>query len=72
MEKRKYILSMLLLIATCLFSNNAFAYDALIDGIYYNFNGDKMSEIIDLAKKTYLDETFKKYGKNNKNSCFSF
>ena len=26
----------------------------------YNFNGDKMTEIIDLAKKTYLDETFKK------------
>ena len=32
---------MLLLIATCLFSSNAFAYDALIDGIYYNFNGDE-------------------------------
>ena len=32
---------MLLLIATCLFSNNAFAYEAEINGIYYNFNGDK-------------------------------
>ena len=32
---------MLLLVATCLFSNNAFAYDVWIDGIYYNFNGDE-------------------------------
>ena len=36
MEKRKHILSMLLLMATCLFSTNAFAYDAEINGIYYN------------------------------------
>ena len=32
---------MLLLIATCLINTNAFAYDAKINGIYYNFNGDK-------------------------------
>ena len=32
---------MLLLIATCLFSTNASAYEAEINGIYYNFNGDK-------------------------------
>ena len=31
---------MLLLIATCLFSNNAFAYDAQIDGIYYDLRED--------------------------------
>ena len=36
MEKQKHILSMLLLIATCLFSNNAFAEAVEIDGIYYN------------------------------------
>ena len=40
MEKRKHIWAMLLLLATWLFSNNAFAYDALINGIYYNFNRD--------------------------------
>ena len=41
MEKRKHIWAMLLLVATCLFSNNAFAYEVEINGIYYNFNGDE-------------------------------
>ena len=36
MEKRKHILSMLLLVASCLFSINAFAEGVEIDGIYYN------------------------------------
>ena len=36
MEKRKHILSMLLLVATWLFSTNAFAEAVEIDGIYYN------------------------------------
>ena len=38
MEKRKHIWAMLLFVVSCLFSTNAFAYDAEIDGIYYNFN----------------------------------
>ena len=40
MEKRKHIWSMLLLMATCLFSINASAYDAQIDGIYYDLRED--------------------------------
>ena len=36
MEKRKHILSMLLLVASCLFSANVFAEAVEIDGIYYN------------------------------------
>ena len=36
MEKRKHILSMLLFVASCLFSINAFAEALEIDGIYYN------------------------------------
>ena len=36
MEKRKHIWAMLLFVVSCLFSTNAFAYDAEIDGIYYN------------------------------------
>ena len=36
MEKRKHILSMLLLVASCLFSINAFAEAVEIDGIYYS------------------------------------
>ena len=51
MEKRKHIWAMLLLIATCLFSTNAFAYDALIDGIYYNFNGDEAEVTYNSSKK---------------------
>jgi hypothetical protein len=54
MEKRKHILSMLLLMATCLFSTNAFAYDALINGIYYNFNGDE-------AEVTYRSTSYNSY-----------
>ena len=42
---------MLLLIATSLFSNNAFAYEAEINGIYYNFNGDE-------AEVTYMYEVY--------------
>ena len=41
MEKRKHIWAMLLFVVSCLFSTNAFAYDAEINGIYYNFNGDE-------------------------------
>ena len=41
MEKRKHIWAMLLLIATWLFSTNAFAEKVQIDGIYYNLNGDE-------------------------------
>ena len=51
MEKRKHILSMLLLVASCLFSTNAFAYDALINGIYYNFNGDEAEVTYNSSKK---------------------
>ncbi len=36
MKKRKHILSMLLFVASCLFSVNAFAEGVEIDGIYYN------------------------------------
>ena len=46
MEKRKHILSMLLFVVSCLFSTYAFAYDAEINGIYYNFNGDE-AEVTD-------------------------
>ena len=45
---------MLLLIATCLFSTNAFAYDAKIDGIYYNFNGNE-------AEVTYKNTSYNSY-----------
>ena len=45
---------MLLLIATCLFSNNAFAYEAEINGIYYNFNGDE-------AEVTYTNTSYDFY-----------
>lgn len=41
MEKRKHIWAMLLFVVSCLFSTNAFAYDALINGIYYNFDGNE-------------------------------
>ena len=41
MEKRKHICAMLLLVVSCLFCTNAFAYEARIDGIFYNFNGDE-------------------------------
>ena len=40
---------MLLFVVSCLFSTNAFAYDALIDGIYYNFNENE-------ATVTYNDD----------------
>ena len=48
MEKRKHIWAMLLFVVSCLFSTNAFAYDALIDGIYYNFYGDK-AEVVEVG-----------------------
>ena len=54
MEKQKHIWPMLLLIATCLISTNAFAYDAEINGIYYNFNGDK-------AIVTYSSTSYNSY-----------
>ena len=45
---------MLLFVVSCLFSTNAFAYNALIDGIYYNFNGDK-------AEVTYKNSSWNSY-----------
>ena len=45
---------MLLLIATCLFSTNAFAYTAEIDGVFYNFNGYE-------ATVTYKTTSYKSY-----------
>ena len=38
--KHKLNLSLLFTLLICLFSVNSFAYDAEIDGIFYNFNGD--------------------------------
>ena len=47
MERRKHILSMLLLVASCLFSVNAFAEAVEIDGIYYNLvTKAKQAEVI--------------------------
>lgn len=45
---------MLLFVVSCLFSTNAFAYDALINGIYYNFSGDK-------AEVTYKNTSYNSY-----------
>ena len=45
---------MLLFVVSCLFSTNAFAYDAEIDGIYYNFNGDE-------AEVTYKNTSYNSY-----------
>ena len=44
--KQKF-LTLLLALSPCLFSSEASAYDALIDGIYYIFNGSE-------AQVTYL------------------
>ena len=38
--KQHYYLKGILLFLCLFISFNTFAYDALIDGIYYNFNGD--------------------------------
>ena len=54
MEKRKHIWAMLLFVVSCLFSTNAFAYNALINGIYYNFNGDE-------AEVTYRSTSYNSY-----------
>ena len=45
---------MLLFVVSCLSSTNAFAYNALIDGIYYNFNGDE-------AEVTYENTSYNSY-----------
>ena len=70
MEKRKHILSMLLLVASCLFSANVFAEAVEIDGIYYNLvtkgkiaevtqNPNKYSGTINIPETiTYNDITY--------------
>ena len=54
MEKRKHIWAKLLFVVSCLFCTNAFAYDALINGIYYNFYGDK-------AEVTHKNTSYNSY-----------